>query len=101
MLGKYGSGILSVLILLSLQLFVGGDYIPPAKLDGFVYNNRHFNFDTIQIEAFYDPLCPDSADSWPPLKKALDHYAARVSFVVHLLPLPFVLFSFLTPFFFF
>ncbi|WJX46974.1 hypothetical protein P8452_33714 [Trifolium repens] len=89
-----GKGILSVLVLLALQLQVllvgvGGDYIPPVKLDGFVYKNRHFNYDTIQIEAFYDPLCPDSADSWPPLKKALHHYSHRVSLVVHLLPLPY------------
>lgn len=85
-----GNGILSVLILLALQSLVGGDYIPPKKYDGFVYKNRHhLSYDTIQIEAFYDPLCPDSADSWPPLKKALHHYSSRVSLVVHLLPLPY------------
>ncbi|XP_058735917.1 uncharacterized protein LOC131607989 [Vicia villosa] len=92
MSGKHGNGILTVLILLALQLqvlIVGGDYIPPAKPDGFVYKNRHFDYDTIQIEAFYDPLCPDSADSWPPLKQALDHYASRVYLLVHLLPLPY------------
>ncbi|CAL5213973.1 unnamed protein product [Lathyrus oleraceus] len=92
MSGKHGSGILTVLILLALQLqvlLVGGDYIPPAKPGGFLYKNRHFDYDTIRIEAFYDPLCPDSADSWPPLIQALDHYAARVSLLVHLLPLPY------------
>ncbi|KAI5385314.1 uncharacterized protein LOC127100483 [Lathyrus oleraceus] len=92
MSGEHGSGILTVLSLLALQLqvlLVGGDYIPPAKSDGFVYKNRHFNFDAIQIEAFYDPLCPYSAESWPPLQTALDHYDARVSLVVHLLPLPY------------
>ncbi|KAJ1421588.1 Thioredoxin-like fold [Sesbania bispinosa] len=82
-----------ILQLVALQVLVffsaGADYIPPAKLDGFVYKDRSFDFDTILIEAFYDPLCPDSRDSWPPLKHALHHYGSRVSLVVHLLPLPY------------
>lgn len=43
---------------------------------------------SIVIEAFLDPVCPDSRDSWPPLKKALHHYGSRVSLVVHTFPLP-------------
>ncbi|KAJ7957910.1 Thioredoxin superfamily protein [Quillaja saponaria] len=65
------------------------DYIPPAKLDGFPYGNRPLKWDTILIEAFYDPVCPDSRDSWPPLKQALRYYGSSVSLVVHLLPLPY------------
>ncbi|KAJ7966911.1 Thioredoxin superfamily protein [Quillaja saponaria] len=65
------------------------DYIPPAKLDGFVYGNQPFTRDTILIEAFYDPVCPDSRDSWPPLKQVLGYYGSSVSLVVHLLPLPY------------
>lgn len=64
--------------------------LPPAKFDGFVYGNHSHDLDTILIEAFYDPVCPDSRDSWPPLKKALDHYGSRVRLVIHLLPLPWV-----------
>ncbi|KAI4316981.1 hypothetical protein L6164_024898 [Bauhinia variegata] len=90
---KHGSVTLeSVLLLISFSCFVFkglADYIPPAKLDGFVYENRALNYDTILIEAFYDPVCPDSRDSWPPLKKALSYYGDRVSLVVHLLPLPY------------
>ncbi|XP_061359296.1 uncharacterized protein LOC133303401 [Gastrolobium bilobum] len=89
---KHAIGIV-VLQLLVLQFLVfftaDADYIPPSRLTGFPYKNRSFDFDTILIEAFYDPLCPDSRDSWPPLKQALQHYGSRVSLVVHLLPLPY------------
>lgn len=64
--------------------------LPPPKFDGFVYGNHSLDFNTIHIEAFFDPVCPDSRDSWPPLKKALDHYGSRVRLVIHLLPLPWV-----------
>ncbi|KAF7829536.1 uncharacterized protein G2W53_011869 [Senna tora] len=68
---------------------VGADYIPPARFDGFVYGNMAYDSDTILIEAFFDPVCPDSRDSWPSLKRALTYYGSRVSLVVHLLPLPY------------
>ncbi|KAI9082246.1 hypothetical protein K1719_035669 [Acacia pycnantha] len=83
------SVVLLICILCSaLAVKVGADYIPPARLDGFVYSNQH-NPDSVLIEAFYDPVCPDSRDSWPPLKQAVTHYGSRVSLVVHLLPLPY------------
>ncbi|VVA25795.1 PREDICTED: thioredoxin [Prunus dulcis] len=63
--------------------------LPPAKYDGFVYDHHLVDSDSILIEAFFDPVCPDSRDAWPPLKKALQHYSPRVSVVVHLLPLPY------------
>ncbi|XP_020220145.1 uncharacterized protein LOC109803087 [Cajanus cajan] len=75
---------------LVVLLSVGSDYIPPSRFDGFVYENGSLNLlDTILIEAFYDPVCPDSRDSWPPLKQALRHYGSRVSLLLHLLPLPY------------
>ncbi|KAH0920216.1 hypothetical protein HID58_027876 [Brassica napus] len=47
--------------------------IPPSKPDGFVYPpGRRVDPDSILIEAFYDPVCPYSRDSWPPLKQALN-----------------------------
>ncbi|CAK7346127.1 unnamed protein product [Dovyalis caffra] len=63
--------------------------LPPARYDGFVYENRQGDLDSILIEAFYDPVCPDSSDSWPPLKEALKHYGSCVWLIVHLLPLPY------------
>lgn len=65
--------------------------LPPLRYDGFVYENRKGGSDSILIEAFFDPVCPDSRDTWPPLQKALKHYGSRVSLVVHLLPLPSVI----------
>ncbi|KAB1203620.1 hypothetical protein CJ030_MR8G000663 [Morella rubra] len=81
------SGLL--LLLLFLVLEVRAQSLPPAEMDGFVYRNSGVSSDTIIIEAFYDPLCPDSRDSWPPLKQALQYYGSRAWLVVHLLPLPY------------
>ncbi|PHT32556.1 hypothetical protein CQW23_28893 [Capsicum baccatum] len=61
----------------------------PSKQDGFWYENRNAKTDSILIEAFFDPVCPDSRDSWPPLKQALQHYGSHVSLVVHPFPLPY------------
>ncbi|KAK7351772.1 hypothetical protein VNO77_11462 [Canavalia gladiata] len=85
---KHVSGIPLLVLLLFFFTGAAADYIPPSRLDGFVYKNR-FDFDSVLIEAFYDPVCPDSRDSWPPLKQALHYYGSRVSFLLHLLPLPY------------
>nr|XP_043632896.1 uncharacterized protein LOC122604061 [Erigeron canadensis] len=64
--------------------------IIPSRYDGFVYKKRAASTATVMIEAFYDPVCPDSRDSWPPLKQAVDHYGpAVVSLIVHTFPLPY------------
>ncbi|GLT34993.1 hypothetical protein SLA2020_094780 [Shorea laevis] len=63
--------------------------LPPPRYDGFVYTNHEVDSNTIIIEAFFDPVCPDSRDSWPPLKQAIEFYGSRVWLVVHLLPLPY------------
>ncbi|OVA00020.1 hypothetical protein BVC80_8593g8 [Macleaya cordata] len=71
----------------------GAALIPPAKFDGFVYkNHRAAHDDSVIIEAFFDPVCPDSRDAWPPLKRALQHYGSRLSLIVHPFALPSVLF---------
>lgn len=62
--------------------------LPPSKPDGFVYGTHLVDWDAILIEAFFDPVCPDSRDAWPPLKQVLERYGSRVRLVVHLLPLP-------------
>ncbi|KDP36880.1 hypothetical protein JCGZ_08171 [Jatropha curcas] len=68
---------------------VDAQSLPPARYDGFPYQKQLDDSNTILIEAFYDPVCPDSRDSWPPLKQALHFYGSRTSLVVHLLPLPY------------
>lgn len=83
----------TILLFLVVFVVVGtrlqAQLVPPARRDGFVYPpGRRFDPDTIQIEAFFDPVCPDSRDAWPPLKQALEHYGSRVALLLHLLPLP-------------
>ncbi|KAJ0255897.1 Thioredoxin-like_fold domain-containing protein [Hirschfeldia incana] len=84
----------TIFLFLVFFFFVGtqvhAQLIPPARPDGFAYPpGRRVEPDTILIEAFYDPVCPYSRDSWPPLKQALKHYGSRVSLLLHLLPLPY------------
>ncbi|KAK6131317.1 hypothetical protein DH2020_034946 [Rehmannia glutinosa] len=57
--------------------------------DGFWYGEKRAEEGKVFIEAFFDPVCPDSRDSWPPLKKALNQYGSRVTLVVHTFPLPY------------
>ncbi|KAL6839795.1 hypothetical protein ACP4OV_030483 [Aristida adscensionis] len=64
----------------------------PARTDGFVYGGGAAPAwgETVVVEAFLDPVCPDSRDAWPELKKAVEHYGSGVvSVVVHLFPLPY------------
>ncbi|GJN36853.1 hypothetical protein PR202_gb25752 [Eleusine coracana subsp. coracana] len=62
----------------------------PSRMDGFVYGRKSPAWgETVVVEAFFDPVCPDSRDAWPVLKKAVEHYGSRVSVVVHLSPLPY------------
>ncbi|KAL3514808.1 hypothetical protein ACH5RR_027525 [Cinchona calisaya] len=93
--------ILKVLYLLFCFMFfscyINAQLLIPAKLDGFWYHNRSPKPDSIVIEAFFDPVCPDSRDSWKPLKKAIQHYgSSSVSLVLHTFPLPYHDNAFLT-----
>ncbi|MQL97909.1 hypothetical protein Taro_030612 [Colocasia esculenta] len=69
----------------------------PARYDGFVYGvGTPVREDSIVVEAFFDPLCPDSRDAWSPLKQVLHEYSPRVFLVVHPFPLPYHENSFLS-----
>ncbi|KAM0949819.1 putative thioredoxin-like protein [Dioscorea sansibarensis] len=64
--------------------------IIPKKYDGFpLYYSNNKGEGSIMVEAFFDPLCPDSRDSWPPLKQALQYYSPHLSFIFHPFPLPY------------
>ncbi|CAN4095464.1 unnamed protein product [Withania somnifera] len=81
---------LNFILLLILFSFVNSQISIPSKQDGFWYDNINNKTESsVLIEAFLDPVCPDSRDSWPPLKLALKNYASRVSLVVHPFPLPY------------
>ncbi|CAH1435418.1 unnamed protein product [Lactuca virosa] len=80
----------SLLILSFAVVLIRSQSIYPSRYDGFVYKKRAASTDTVLIEAFYDPVCPDSRDSWAPLKQAVDHYGPTVvSLIVHTFPLPY------------
>ncbi|XP_052189611.1 uncharacterized protein LOC127799535 [Diospyros lotus] len=88
--------VFSWLVLSPWGWMIGAQSTPPARFDGFVYEidgqlpPGSCSVDsTITIEAFFDPVCPDSRDAWPPLKQALSYYAPRVSLFVHPFPLPY------------
>ncbi|XP_073127828.1 uncharacterized protein [Henckelia pumila] len=61
----------------------------PAEHDGFWYGKRPDRAESVVVEAFFDPVCPDSRDSWPPLKKVVQYYGSRVTLVAHTFPLPY------------
>ncbi|EPS73409.1 hypothetical protein M569_01354, partial [Genlisea aurea] len=61
----------------------------PAKQDGFWFQRERAEDKSVLIEAFFDPVCPDSRDSWPPLRKALGFYGSLVTLVLHPFPLPY------------
>lgn len=87
---NYNTLMKSIVLLLLCVVHVNAQVTLPSRQDGFWYKNRIANTESILIEAFFDPLCPDSRDSWPPLKLALQHYGSRLSLVVHPFPLPYV-----------
>ncbi|GFP97733.1 hypothetical protein PHJA_001917400 [Phtheirospermum japonicum] len=77
------------LFILCLFSTISGQSSIPTKQDGFWYGKKKAHEGRVLIEAFFDPVCPDSRDSWPPLKKALQKYGSRVSLAVHTFPLPY------------
>ncbi|XP_071700938.1 uncharacterized protein [Rutidosis leptorrhynchoides] len=78
------------LLLILTAVLVESQSIIPIRYDGFVYKKRAASTGTVLIEAFYDPVCPDSRDSWAPLKQAVDYYGTNVvSLIVHTFPLPY------------
>lgn len=88
-----GFGSLFLLCLCAFILFFSSEFSPvhgsiPGKFDGFIYGNNPAREDSIIIEAFMDPICSDSRDSWEPLKLAFEHYSPHVFLMVHPFPLP-------------
>ncbi|VAH41233.1 unnamed protein product [Triticum turgidum subsp. durum] len=85
-----------LLVLLAVVIAAGrcGAQVPvPARTEGFVYGGQAWApawGEAVVVEAFFDPVCPDSRDAWPELRRAADHFGARrVAVVVHLFPLPY------------
>ncbi|KAL3641024.1 hypothetical protein CASFOL_015992 [Castilleja foliolosa] len=83
---------LGFIVLLCLFSHISGEQssFVPSKVDGFWYGGKRAEEGRVRIEAFLDPVCPDSRDSWEPLKQAFNNYGSSVvELVVYLLPLPY------------
>ncbi|XP_078445870.1 thioredoxin superfamily protein isoform X1 [Wolffia australiana] len=62
----------------------------PAQYDGFAYPvGSPVKDDSVVVEAFFDPVCPDSRDAWLPLKRIIHEYSPRIFLIVHPFPLPY------------
>ncbi|KAM3277221.1 hypothetical protein ACQJBY_045201 [Aegilops geniculata] len=67
----------------------------PPRYDGFAYGVGAAAWkDAVLVEAFLDPLCPDSRDAWHPLRLAVERYSPMVSLIVHPFPLPYHTYSY-------
>lgn len=64
--------------------------IPPRTL-GYVYSyGKTTNLTAVNIDAFYDPLCPDSKQAFPVLQQVAHHYGPDVlTLRLHMFPLPY------------
>ncbi|EFJ21304.1 hypothetical protein SELMODRAFT_271243 [Selaginella moellendorffii] len=68
----------------------------PRRYDGFAFGSYGGVQEPILVEAFFDPLCPDSKDSWPAIKQVAEEYGSEVKFIVHPFALPYHQQSFLS-----
>lgn len=82
--------VVALALLFSVQLIWAQSPIP-SKYDGFAYGDGSpaSLTQSIVIEAFFDPMCPDSRDAWPTLKKVIQDYSPHLSLIVHPFPLPY------------
>ena len=67
----------------------------PSRYDGFVFrpssssaSSSSFSSATVLLEAFFDPLCSDTADVWPVVKEVAEYYTDNLTLIVHPFPLP-------------
>jgi hypothetical protein len=62
--------------------------VPHPGFDGYVYSGSGDS--AIKLEAFYDLICPDSANSWPGLKGAAARLGPdQLQVRIHSFPLPY------------
>ncbi|XP_073023431.1 uncharacterized protein [Primulina eburnea] len=73
----------------SCSFFIEASAQSLVKQEGFWFGDQPASAESILIEAFFDPVCPDTRDSWPPLRTALKHYGSAVALVVYTFPLPY------------
>ncbi|KAA0148818.1 hypothetical protein FNF29_06443 [Cafeteria roenbergensis] len=80
----------AVLVLSALAAAAAQEVPIPSAPDGFRYNVTSNRTAPVQIEGYFDLMCPDTRAAWPALKSALDSFdPASVAFTMHLFPLPY------------
>ncbi|XP_022311396.2 uncharacterized protein LOC111116698 [Crassostrea virginica] len=86
--GKYVFAIFTVLFASGVQ--PQEVPIPPRPL-GYVHAyGQTTNLTAVQIDAFLDPLCPDSKQAFPTLLQVANHYGPDVlTLRLHMFPLPY------------
>lgn len=69
----------------------------PPRPQGYVYAySQSNNLTDLQIDAFFDPLCPESKQAFPTLLQVANHYGPDVMTLrLHMFPLPYIRNSFL------
>lgn len=58
----------------------------PPRSTGLLWGNKSA---LVSIEMFGDPLCPVCMDIWPQVSQVIEYYQNKISFRLHLLPLPY------------
>ncbi|KAH7352141.1 hypothetical protein KP509_19G031900 [Ceratopteris richardii] len=61
----------------------------PPRYDGFIFSDTSSSSSPVLLEAFIDPLCSDSADAWPTVKRIAQHFQDDLMLIVHPFPLPY------------
>ena len=88
--------LLSLLLLLCAVAFVAVAQVPiPNRPDGYALSLTAPATAPVVLEAFFDLLCPFSADAWPTVKQVLSYYPSSVYFLLHTFPLPYHTWSFI------
>mmetsp|Transcript_608 Transcript_608/g.2216 ORF Transcript_608/g.2216 Transcript_608/m.2216 type:complete len:271 (-) Transcript_608:160-972(-) len=62
--------------------------IPPGGYDGFLFTGSHSS--EIQLEVFFDLMCPVCKVAWPTLKQVMNYYGEeQLAVTMHTFPLPY------------
>ncbi|XP_061167258.1 uncharacterized protein LOC133176107 [Saccostrea echinata] len=91
-------GIVTLITFVSISMFAHAQEVPiPPRTLGYVYAyGTRTNLTAVTIDAFFDPLCPDSKQAFPTLLQVANHYGPDVlTLRLHMFPLPYHRNSFL------
>ena len=78
-------------VMVALCALASAQTVPiPARPDGYALEGFANTSAEVQIDAYYDLMCPDSKASWPVVKEAISSFSsAQILFRFHTFPLPY------------